>query len=55
MAPATSGIVKYVWQSSDTAEPDTCRAEFEVTYADSTIETFPNNGYIEVVITNDLG
>ena len=30
-------------------------AEFEGTYADGAIETFPNTGHIAVVIEDDLG
>lgn len=28
--------------------------EFEVTYSDSTIETFPNDGYIRVEVLSDI-
>ena len=48
------GIVRFDWPATIT---DPCRAagEFEITYADGAVETFPNHTYIEVEITDDLG
>ena len=51
---ATAGICKYVWATGDTASAGDFSAEFEVTYADSTVETFPNYGYETVRIYEDL-
>lgn len=45
-----SGLVRYDWQVGDTSVAGTYYAEFEVTYADSTVETFPNTGNIPIVI-----
>lgn len=47
--------VRYDWEAGDTDEPGNFYGEFEVTYADGSIETFPNKGYISVVVTKDLG
>jgi len=52
---ATGGIVSYSWATGDTASYGFFNAEFEVTYSDGTKETFPNNGYISVHISPDLG
>jgi len=52
---ATGGIVSYQWQVGDTLNYGFFNAEFEVTYSDGTKETFPNNGYISVHISPDLG
>lgn len=49
-----SGIVQYNWQASDTAAVGSYQVEFEVTYADASVETFPNDGYIRVEITDDI-
>jgi uncharacterized protein YfaS (alpha-2-macroglobulin family) len=49
-----SGIVTYNWQTGDTATAGTYFAEFEVTYADLSIETFPNTGNLPIVITPEL-
>jgi len=49
-----TGIVQYNWTASDTATVGSYQGEFEVTYPDNTIETFPNNGYIRVEITDDI-
>lgn len=51
---AASGLVRYDWSASDTQAVGTYQAEFEVTYADATIETFPNSGYIRVQIGDDI-
>ena len=48
------GLVRYDWQSGDTATIGSYLAEFEVTYADATVETFPNDGYIRVEIIDDI-
>ncbi len=49
-----SGIVDYAWQAGDTDTAGTYYGEIEVTYADNTVETFPNNGYFTIIITQDL-
>lgn len=48
------GLVRYDWQAADTVGPGSYQAEFEVTYADASIETFPNDSYISVEIIDDL-
>lgn len=52
---AEEGIVKYDWAAEDTEDSGMFKAEFEVTYTDSTIETFPNDGYLTVEIDPELG
>lgn len=49
-----NGIVQYDFASQDTEKTGTYKAEFEVTYSDARIETFPNDGYISVVILDDI-
>lgn len=51
---AASGIVEYVWQTGDTANAGINQAEFEVTYSDLSIETFPNFGHFRVQISKQL-
>jgi len=51
---AAAGDVQYEWQTADTVLAGIFKAEFEVTYSDGTIETFPNNGYEKVYIDEDL-
>lgn len=53
---AANGKVQYEWSSSDTDTAGDFEAEFEITYGDSTVETFPNaDSYIEVKISDDIG
>lgn len=49
-----AGRVKYVWQAADTANVGSYQCEFEVTYPDDSVETFPNDGYIRVDIISDI-
>jgi hypothetical protein len=48
------GAVRYNWLAADTDTVGSYQAEFEVTYADASIETFPNDGYIRVEIIDDI-
>lgn len=52
---AAAGTVRYDWQPIDTAVSGVFNAEFEVTFADGKVETFPQAEYIQVVIKADLG
>lgn len=40
---AVNGVIQYDWQDGDTDTVGSYYAEFEVTYTDDTVETFPNN------------
>jgi uncharacterized protein YfaS (alpha-2-macroglobulin family) len=51
---ASNGVVTYFWQSGDTSTAGTYYAEFEVTYSDLSVETFPNSGNLAVTITPEL-
>lgn len=51
---APEGLVSYAWNSSDTDTPGTYYLEFEVTYSDTSIETFPNKGNLSIVVTKEL-
>ncbi len=48
------GIVEYSWTGTDTDTAGTYYGEIEVTYADNTVETFPNSGYFTIIIKEDL-
>ena len=47
--------VAYEWAGTDTAVAGVYAAEFEVTYADGAVETFPNAGHLLIEIVDDLG
>ena len=51
---AEGGVVQYDWQVGDTATVGTYYVEFEVTYSDGSVETFPNYGSLPLVITREL-
>lgn len=51
---AASGTVKYVWAAADTDTGGWFKAEWEVTFSDGTVRTFPNPGYTNVRITGDI-
>ena len=54
---AGTGRVRYEWASdgSDTNTADEYEGEFQVEYANGKIQTFPNDGHIPIVITDDVG
>jgi hypothetical protein len=49
-----TGTVKYEWAASDTASTGDYEVEFEVTFADGKIETYPNEGYLDVSIDGEI-
>jgi len=51
----TTGVVQYNWLAADTTDVGTYEVQFEVTYSNATIETFPNSGSLPLVITKELG
>lgn len=51
---AENGVVQYDWQVGDTDTVGTYYVEFEVTYADASVETFPNNGNKVVSVVREL-
>lgn len=50
----TAGEVTYPWASADTDTSGNYVAEVEVTWSDGKVETFPNNGYFEITVTDDI-
>jgi len=48
------GVVQYDWLAGDTSDIGSYQAEFEVTYADGNVETFPNSRYINVEIIDNI-
>lgn len=46
---ATSGRVRFTWQSTEVDTPGNFLAEFETLSSDSKRLTFPNAGHIEIV------
>ena len=51
---ALTGIIRYPWIGADTATAGEFEGEFEVTFADSSIETFPNTSNLMITITDDI-
>lgn len=52
---AINGEVWYVFSYGETATAGVFKAEFEATFSDGRVETFPTEGYITVEIIRDLG
>ena len=55
VSDAVNGVVDYLWLPADTDTAGLYLGEFEVTFADGTVETFPNATDLGVLITRDLG
>lgn len=51
---SSAGRVRYTWVAADTDTVGEFEAEFEVTYSDGGVETFPKVGYITVTIADDV-
>lgn len=51
---ASEGVVSYVWSVGDTDTPGIFYFAFEVTYQDSSVESFPNKGNLSIVITKEF-
>jgi hypothetical protein len=51
---ADNGVVQYDWQTGDTDTVGIYYVEFQVTYSDSSIETFPNSGNEVVSVVRQL-
>ena len=47
-------VVAHRWAPGETDQAGRFEAEFRVTNMDGTVETFPNLGFIEVFITEDV-
>ena len=52
---APEGVVRYNWLDGDTDTVGTYRAEFEVTYSDGAVESFPNDHDLYIRVAPDLG
>lgn len=48
------GIVKYEWADGDTDLAGGFEAEWEVTFENDEVLTFPNGGYLTIAITEQL-
>lgn len=46
--------VKYQWQSGDTDTNGVYDGEFQVTFNDGRIETYPNEGFLKIQVGPDL-
>lgn len=49
-----NGVITYTWAEGDTATVGEYDIEVEVTWDDGGVETFPNEGYASMTITDDL-
>jgi hypothetical protein len=49
-----NGLVQYDWVAGDTDTVGTYYVEFQVTFVDGSIETFPNNGNAAVTVVKEL-
>lgn len=53
VADPTTGVVTYAWGTGDTDTAGTYQLEFEATIGGRTL-TFPNGGFLQLVIAPDL-
>tara|TARA_R110000782_G_scaffold1000_1_gene3559 strand:+ start:338 stop:658 length:321 start_codon:yes stop_codon:yes gene_type:complete len=51
---AANGVIQYNWSSGNTDTVGTYYVEFQVTYSDGSIETFPNSGNKVISVVREL-
>ncbi len=51
---AAQGLVEYAFAAADLDTAGDFFGEFEVTFADSTVQKFPNPGHLHIQVTEDL-
>lgn len=51
---ANTGYIEYQWVEADTATAGTFEAEFQATLADGTTITWPNRGYMLIVVEGQI-
>lgn len=51
----TNGQVTYTWQAGDLDTPARYAAEVEVTWTGGTVSTYPGSGYLDILVTRELG
>lgn len=54
ISDAANGEVTYTWGATDLNTAGVYDAEIQVTWADSTVETFPNGGYNRIRVLDDI-
>lgn len=51
---ALAGVVRHVWDAPETDVEGFYTGEFEVTGVDGRVQTYPNDGYLDIRIIADL-
>ena len=54
LVDATNGVISYTFQTADTVTPGWYWVELEVTFSGGAVETYPNSGYISLLISKEL-
>jgi hypothetical protein len=49
-----AGVVSYQWEAADTDTAGDYEGEFEVTFSDGRVATFPSDGYVPVTVLADV-
>jgi len=50
----TMGLVRYVWQAGETDDAGLFLGEWRVVFADTSVQSFPNAGYILIQINESV-
>ena len=51
---AVLGAVQYAISAANTNTADRYEGEFQVTFSDASVQSFPNNTYIDITVTDDV-
>jgi hypothetical protein len=54
LVTALAGLVRYTFTASNTDTADEYEGEFQATYSNGDVQTYPEDGYIPVKVADDI-
>lgn len=54
LVDAVVGLVRYTFTAANTDTADEFEGEFQATYSNGDVQTYPEDGYIPIVVTDDI-
>jgi len=54
IADGAGGVAQYQWASGDTDTAGEFEGEFEVTYSSGNVRSYPNDGFLKIIIHAEI-